>query len=67
MPIVRNDEVRSGKPVVKGTRVAVQDIVDTFYQVGRSVDEIAEDFGISEHEVEEALRYHKDSPAEVTA
>ena len=57
MAIVKKEDVRSGKPVIKGTRVAVEDIYETFYELGRSVEEVSKDFNITEKEVEEALRY----------
>jgi uncharacterized protein (DUF433 family) len=59
MTIATDDEIRSGKAVVKGTRVTVEDIVETFHKLGRSVSEVSQDFGISEEEVEEALRYSR--------
>ena len=55
MAIVQSEKIRSGKPVVQGTRVAVVDIVETFYDLDRSVDQVAEDFNISVEQVEEAL------------
>ena len=58
MTIVRDDEVRSGKPTVKGTRVSVDDVVTRFYDLGRSVSDISSDLGISEEDVEEVLRYY---------
>lgn len=61
MAIVKDEDVRSGKPVIKGTRVTVKDVVEGFYTVGRSVEQLSEDHGISEEEVEEALRYHESS------
>ena len=57
MAITKDEEIRSGKPVVKDTRVTVGDIIETFHDLGRSVSEVAEDFNITEEEVEEALRY----------
>ena len=59
MPITRKEDIRSGKPVVKGTRVTVEDISETFYSLGRSVSEVSKDFGITKEEVEEALRYNQ--------
>lgn len=57
MTIVRNEEIRSGKPVIKDTRVTVGDIVDRFYRLGRSSERIATDLGIEEKDVEDALRH----------
>ena len=68
MAITKEDEIRSGKAVVKDTRVTVEDIVETFHNLGRSVSEVSEDFDISEEEVEEALRYsHSKQSADVQA
>lgn len=58
MTIVEDKDIRFGKPVIDGTRVAVEDVVESFYDAGRSTADIAEDFNVSEEEVEEALRYH---------
>jgi len=68
MAIVKDENIRSGKPTLKDTRVTVSDIVETFYNAGRSVSEISEDFGITEEDVEEALRYrYSSSSSEVKA
>ena len=64
MAIVRKKEIRSGKPIIKGTRVAVEDISETFYKLGRSVKEVSNDFNITKEEVEEALRYSKSNQSE---
>jgi len=64
MTISKTQDVRSGKPVIKGTRVTVEDISETFYNLGRSVSEVSEDFGIKEEEVEEALRYSQSKQSE---
>ena len=58
MTIVQSEKIRSGKPVIQGTRVTVGDIVDTFYGLDRSVEDTASDFGVEEEAVERALRYH---------
>ena len=60
MTIIRNKQIRSGKPTIKGTRVTVGDIVDRFYRLGRSSKKIAEDLNIEESDVEDALRYYHD-------
>lgn len=58
MAIVRDEEIRSGRPTVKGTRVSVDDVVTRFYDLGRSVSDISSDLGVSEEGVEEVLRYY---------
>lgn len=64
MVVVRDSGIRGGKPVIKGTRVAVKDIVDRFYGLGRSSSDIASDLGIDRSDVEEALRYYYDNMLE---
>lgn len=56
--IVRKKSVRSGKPVIEGTRITVGDIVKRFYGLDRSLEDIASDLDIKEENVEEALRFY---------
>ena len=58
MTVVRDQGVRSGKPVIEGTRVTVGDVAERFYKLGRSSSVIASNLGLSEDQVEEALRYY---------
>ncbi|MDY6769838.1 MAG: DUF433 domain-containing protein [Candidatus Nanohaloarchaea archaeon] len=58
MTIIQNEDIRVGKPVIQGSRVAVEDVVEAFYERGKSQEEVAEAYNISEEAVEEALRYH---------
>jgi|APHM01.1.fsa_nt_gi Protein of unknown function (DUF433). len=59
--IVRKNGVRSGKPVIEGSRVTVKDVADRFYDLDRSLDSISSDLGIDRDEAEEALRfYHRE-------
>ncbi|NMI89102.1 DUF433 domain-containing protein [Nanohaloarchaea archaeon] len=60
--IVRRERVRSGKPVIEGSRITVTDVADRFHDLGRSLEEISSDLGIDEQEAEEALRfYHREA------
>lgn len=58
MTIVQSDDIRHGKPVIEGRRVAVKDIVERFFELDRSIETIASDLRIDKEQVEEALRYH---------
>ncbi|MDY6788649.1 MAG: DUF433 domain-containing protein [Candidatus Nanohaloarchaea archaeon] len=58
MTIIKSENIRSGKPVIEGSRVAVGDVVERFFELDRSIEQIASDLGISKEGVEEALRYH---------
>jgi uncharacterized protein (DUF433 family) len=51
-------KVLSGAPVLRGTRMPVSAIVDN-YEYGLSVAEIAEQFEISETEINQILAYAK--------
>ena len=54
--IVVNPNVMVGKPVIKGTRVAVSEIVNRVAQ-GQTFQDIAEDLEISEDDIRAALMY----------
>ena len=56
-PLVEIDPLRvSGRPVLKGTRMPVEDIIAN-YEYGVSVGEISEQFRISPEIVAEVLSY----------
>ncbi|MEX2703021.1 MAG: DUF433 domain-containing protein [Candidatus Baldrarchaeia archaeon] len=54
--IVIDPEVRHGKPVIKGTRVPV-DIILGSLAGGMSVEEVAEEYGITREDVLAAIEY----------
>lgn len=54
--IVVDPNIRFGKPVIQGTRVPV-DLVLGKLAGGMSVDEIAEEYALTEEDIRAALRY----------
>lgn len=54
--IVVNPKVMVGKPVIKGTRVAVYEIINRVAQ-GQTFEEIIEDLEITKEDIEAALIY----------
>ena len=61
MAIIQSESIKFGKPVIQGTRVAVEDVTEAFYEMDRSIETIAEDFGLEKSQVEEALRYRENN------
>lgn len=64
--ITRTEGVCGGRPCIAGTRLRVTDIV-TAIQLEYSRCEIAEDFEISQEQVDAALRYYRLNKAAVDA
>ena len=54
--IVVNPKILVGKPIIRGTRVAVYEIVNRIAQ-GQTFDEVAEDLEITREDVKAALIY----------
>jgi uncharacterized protein (DUF433 family) len=54
--IVVDEQIRSGKPVIKGTRVPV-DVVLGQLAAGLSADEVAEEYSIARDDVLAVLSY----------
>jgi len=54
--IVIDPEIRHGKPVIRGTRVPV-DIILGSLAGGMSVEEVAEEYGITREDVLAAIEY----------
>ncbi len=54
--IVIDPEIRHGKPVINGTRVPV-DIILGSLAGGMSVEEVAEEYGITREDVLAAIEY----------
>jgi uncharacterized protein (DUF433 family) len=54
--ITVDDQVRFGRPVIKGTRVPV-DLLIAQLAGGMSVDEVAQEYGVEREDVLAALAY----------
>lgn len=63
--ITLNPSVRFGKPVIKGTRVPV-DILVGKLAGGMSIDEVADEYGVTPSDVLAALGYAAQRLAEET-
>ena len=51
-----NPEVCNGKPVIKGTRITVQLILELLAN-GWSIKDITEEYNLTEEQVKEAIKY----------
>jgi len=54
--ITIDPKVKSGKPVIKGTRVGVELIIGQIAG-GMSIDQVADEYELSAEDVKAALRY----------
>ena len=57
--------IAGGKPRIAGHRITVQDIVVLHEKIGRSIDEIADEFGLTLADVHAALAYYFDHRAAI--
>lgn len=63
--IVAVDGIRSGRPIVEGTRIGVHDVAG-LYLNGATVDEITREFRVlSRAQVFECLAYYEDHKADI--
>ena len=58
-------DIAGGKPRVAGHRITVCDIVMWHERLGKSVDEIANDYGLTLADVHAALAYYFDHRADI--
>ena len=63
--IVITSGIKSGRPRIAGHRITVQDIVIWHEWMGRTVDEIANDYKLSIADVYAALAYYHDHREEI--
>jgi uncharacterized protein (DUF433 family) len=64
--IAVDPSVRGGRPVIKGTRVAVEDVLEALSS-GWSIEEVADQFNVAEEAVLEALKYASEALKNVSA
>jgi uncharacterized protein (DUF433 family) len=60
-----NPAVMDGKPIIKGHRISVKDVVIWHERMGQSADEIATQYGLSLSDVYAALTYYYDHQQEI--
>jgi len=63
--IVSTEGTVSGSPRVAGTRVRVSDVVESYQELGWSLEKIADQYSLDIEEVLEALRYYYQNPKEI--
>lgn len=64
--IVKIDGVCGGEAIIEGTRITVWQIVEYFYKVGMSVDEILSDWDyLTPAQLHSALAYYHDNKEEI--
>ena len=63
--IVATPGILGGKPRIAGRRISVQDIAIWHDRLGKSVDEVCAEYGLSLAEVHAALAYYYDHRLEI--
>ncbi len=54
--IVIDEDVRHGKPVIKGTRITVDEVLGML-EGGMTYEDIKEEYGLSDEEIRAVIRY----------
>lgn len=66
--IVSNPQIRSGRPIIAGTRMAVQDIAIGFIHKGYSIDDLLTHYPhLNRAQIHAALAYYYDHKGEIDA
>jgi uncharacterized protein (DUF433 family) len=63
--IIQEPEIRFGKPVIKGTRVSIYDVLEALKN-GWTIDEIAEEFKIPKEAVIKSIEFIEEKLKEIT-
>lgn len=56
MEIVINEKIRHGKPVIKGTRITVDEVLGML-EGGMSYEEINKEYGLTKEQILAVIRY----------
>lgn len=56
MEIVINEKIRHGKPVIKGTRITVDEVLGML-EGGMSYEEIKKEYGLTKEQILAVIRY----------
>lgn len=63
--ITINEAIRSGKPIIMGSRITVSDIVILHFKLGDSLEEIAAKYDLPLASVYAAIAYYYDNKAAI--
>ena len=63
--ITINKDIANGKPIIKGTRVRVEDVLDLLSQ-NKTIKEICKEYEVSEEQIQQAIRYARDELSQET-
>ena len=59
--IVSTEDTLGGKYRIKGTRVRVIDVIESYQELGWDIEEISEEYGLKPQQVLEALKFFYDN------
>jgi uncharacterized protein (DUF433 family) len=54
--VVVDEKVRHGKPIIEGTRITVDEVLDML-EAGMAYDEIEKEYGITKDDIKAVVRY----------
>lgn len=54
--IIINEKIRHGKPVIKGTRITVDEVLDML-EAGMTYEDIQKEYGLTKEQIVAVIRY----------
>jgi uncharacterized protein (DUF433 family) len=63
--VIKRADMRGGEPIVAGSSLAVRHVLRLYRDLGKSVEVIAGEYGLSDAQVHDALSYALDHPEEI--